>query len=153
VSENIKKTITLDDLEKRHIESHYQPYFDWIRHVVSLSVAALTALISLQGSYLPIDPVLPILLAACWAALLSTILLGILALRTQYKTPLAAAQKIQNQRRAHGDFYAASQVKRGQFHKPPRYHYWVVRLMVLSFVFALSSLCIFAIANLLNSNA
>jgi len=147
------KIITLDDLEKRHIESHHQPYYDWIRHVVSLSVAALTALISLQGSYLPSSPKLPELLASCWVGLLATILLGILALRNQYNMPLAAARHLRKNREEYGDDYTVGLVKKRQYHRPPFYHRWAVRLMVLFFVFSLCSLCSFAILNLLGNKA
>lgn len=145
---NERKIVTLDDLERRGGEQHRKPYFDWIRHVVSLSTASLTALIALQGSYLPSHPRLPVLLAACWVALLTAILLGILALRAEYSVPLDMARKIRNLREAHGDEYATNYMRQNGFETPPWHHRWAVRLMMVAFVFAWSSLCLFAVLNL-----
>ena len=146
---NERKIVTLDDLERRGGEMHRQPYFDWIRHVVSLATAALTALIALQSSYLSSHPQLPILLAACWLALLVTILLGILVLRTEYITPLNSVNRLRALRAEHGDEYTKNYISKNSSVKPPWYHSWAVRLMVFSFVLSLVLLCIFAVINLL----
>lgn len=149
MNEPSRKIVTLDDLERRNINNHFDLYFDWIRQIVSLSVASLTALIALQGSYLPTHPELPILLAVCWAGLLSTILLGVAALRTQYSAYIRSTDRIRNLREKHGDAYAAKYLSKSGGTAPPWYHKWVVRLMVASFVLSLVSLCTFSIINLM----
>lgn len=153
MNEPSRKIITLDDLERRNINNHFNLYFDWIRQIVSLSVASLTALIALQGSYLPTHPELPILLAVCWAGLLSTILLGVLALRTQYSVYIRSADRIRTMREKHGDAYAAKYLSKIGITASPWYHKWVVRLMVASFVLSLVSLCTFSVINLLFKSA
>ena len=146
---NERKIVTLDDLERRGIAEHRKPYYDWLRQIVSLSTASLTALIALQGSYLPTHPKLPILLASCWLALLLAILLGIVALRSEYQTSLDSTNKIKKSRAKVGDSVTTNLVSRGTLSgTPPWYHRWAVRLMVAFFVFALSSLCAFAIVNI-----
>jgi len=100
---NDRKIVTLDDIERRHSLDSRRPYFDWIRQVVSLSTAALTALIALQGNYLPSNPQLPFLLVICWLALLLTIFLGIFALRAEYQTSLDAINELRISRAEIGD--------------------------------------------------
>jgi len=148
MTESARKIVTLDDLERRSIGEHVKPYYDWIRHIVSLSVGSLTALIALQGSYLPIHPQLSFLLALCWLALLMTILFGILSLRAEYNTPLASARRIRNMRVQHGDEYAVNYIKKNGGEVPHWHHKWAVRLMVMCFVLSLVSLCVFAVVNL-----
>ena len=153
MTEPDRKIVTLDDLERRSVGEHIRPYYDWIKHIVSLAIGSLTALIALQGSYLPSHPQLPILLALCWVALLITILLGILALRAEYNTPLASARRIRTMRAKHGDAYATNYIIKSGGEVPHWHHKWAVRLMVFSFVLAFSSLCVFAAVNLLVKNA
>lgn len=145
--------VTLDDLERRGVAAHVKPYYDWIRHIVSLSIASLTALIALQGSYLPNHPQVICFLALAWLALLSTILLGLVALRAEYTTPLASASRIRKMRVEHGDAYAANSITKGSSTLPHWSHKWSVRLMVGSFVVALCSLCVFAVVYLLAQHA
>lgn len=153
MTEPSRKIVTLDDLERRSVGEHIKPYYDWIRHIVSLSIGSLTALIALQGSYLPSHPQLPFLLALCWVALLATILLGILALRAEYSTPLASARRIRTLRAKHGDAYAANYITKNGGEVPHWHHKWAVRLMVAFFVLSLVSLCVFAVVNLIAKNA
>jgi hypothetical protein len=153
MNEPARKIVTLDDLERRSVGAHVKPYYDWIRHIVSLSIGSLTALIALQGSYLPSHPQLPVFLAICWVALLATILLGILALRAEYNTHLESARNLRALRVAHGDAYAANQVMKNGGTLPHWSHKWTVRLMVAFFILSLVSLCVFAVVNLLAKNA
>lgn len=148
-----RNIVTLDDLERRAINAHIKPYYDWIRHVVSLSIMSLTAQISLQGQYLPKHPQAIYFLAFGWLALLSTILLGVLALRAEYTTHLASADRIRKMRIGHGDACAANDIMAGTGTNPHWSHRWYVLIMVCSFVISLASLCIFAIVNLLANNA
>lgn len=143
-----RKMVTLDDIERRLIASHQKPYYDWLRHVVTLAVGSLTALVTLQGHYVPRNPELPIALALTWITLAMTIFLGIFALRAEYSLPLAAARDLQSMRATYGDNQTASLVMSGRSLKPSWHHRWAVRLMLSSFFVAVSSLCVFSIKNL-----
>jgi hypothetical protein len=143
-----RKIVTLDDIERRHVASHIEPYFNWIRHVVTLAAGALTVLVALQGHYVPRSPQLLVALAVCWVALVATIALGLWALRAQYISPLAAAGRLRTMRAALGDNETARRVSQGNGTPQPWHHKWAVRLMLVFFLVALSSLCVFAVANL-----
>ena len=143
-----RKIVTLDDIERRHVADHFEPYFNWIRHVVTLAAGTLTALVALQGHYGPRAPQLSMALAVCWLALVATIGLGLWALRAQYLSPLAAAARLRTMRVALGENETKRRVSQGFDASPPWHHKWTVRLMLLSFFVALSSLCAFAVANL-----
>ena len=148
MNDSARKSVTFEDVERRLVGAAFKPYFDWLRHVVTLAVAALTALVALQGHYVPQKPAVPYLLAVGWAALAMTILLGLVALRAEYATPLAAARKIRATRATHGDALAAGNLNRNSGTVPGPLHKWSVRLMVAHFVVALAAVCTFAIANL-----
>lgn len=146
---NDRKIVTLDDLERRGLQEHRKPYYDWIRQVVTLSTAALTALIALQANYLPSQSKAPFLLASSWLALLLTIILGMVALRTEYSSLLESAIRIRSSRQKFGDIETKSLILNGALAVVPHWHHrWAVRLMVLSFILALCSLCAFAIVNI-----
>jgi hypothetical protein len=139
----------LDRVQRRHISSHLTPYYTWIRHVIALSLAALTALISLQGSYLPSNPQLPIVLVICWAGLLSSALLGTFALAEEFRLPLKIANQVADNRAQIGDHETYRLVAAGRFYEPSWHHRWAVKRMTMSFVLALCSLFTFATINLL----
>lgn len=143
-----RKIVTLDDIESRHLTSHRELYFDWIRHLVTLSTAALTALLTLQGHYVPRNPVLPWCLEAAWIALLATLVLGLFALKEEQAGPLRAAIRIRKIRKEHGDAIAAKQVASGRGQAPPRSHHWAVLAIQILIPAGLALLCIFAIGNL-----
>lgn len=147
--ENENKIATLDDVERHHLAAHHRPYFDWIRHLVTLCIGTLTALVALQASYVPLHPQLLWALALCWAALTASIFLGILALRQEYASCLHARQSIKTSRATYGDDATKILMIAGQLQVvPPWHHVWAVRLMVASFFLALLSLCMFAISNI-----
>jgi hypothetical protein len=146
---NDRKIVTLDDIERRHLADHRKPYYDWLRHLVTLCIGTLTALVALQGHYVPLHPKLLWALALCWAALTATIFFGILALRAEYLLPLVAVQKIQISRATVGDDATAQLISRGGLQISPSWHHrWAVRLMLTLFFLALLSLCTFAISNI-----
>lgn len=149
MSESIKKIVSLDDIERRHIASHIDPYWQWIRLVVSLATGALTVLVSLQGHYVPKSPQLPWLLVLVWAALALSIATGLLALTWAHRGPLIAAYQLRRIRQQHGDVYAAAWVKRGLGRSPSALHRWSVRVMTASFLVGLFALCWFSAVNLL----
>ena len=149
MSESERKHVTLDDIERRLVREHGKPYYDWLRHVVTLAVAALTALVALQGHYVPKQPKIALLLAIGWAALVVTILAGLFALRSEYAMPLAAARNLHTMRTTLGDAATADQLSKRAVTLPHRFHRWSVCTMVTSFVASLFAICSFAIVNLL----
>lgn len=148
MNEPQRKLVTVEDIERRLVGEHRKPYFDWLRLVVTLALAALTTLVALQGHYVPQNPVAPYLLAVGWVALALTIVAGLFALRSEYATPLAAAREIRSARSALGDQAAAAEITRNPGTGPSPFHKWAVRAMVACFLTALGSICTFAIVNL-----
>lgn len=144
-----RKQVTLEDVERRLVEEHRKPYYDWLRHLITLAVAALTTLVALQGNYVPQSPRFRILLALGWATLAITIVSGLFALRSEYATPLAAVKNLRFMRAEMGDVAAAKHIRQNPGAMPNPFHKWAVRTMVCSFLIALTSVCAFAIGNLL----
>ncbi len=143
-----RKLVTLDDIERRHVANHIEPYFNWLRHVVTLAAGALTALVALQGHYVPRSPQLSVALAVCWVALAATIASGLFALRAEHLSPLAAAHRLRTMRAAIGDNATVRYLSQNNGVPQPWHHKWAVRIMLSCFLVALSSLCAFAVANL-----
>ena len=143
-----RKLVTPEDVERRLVAEHKKPYFDWLRHVVTLALAALTTLVALQGHYVPKQPHVPYLLAVGWVALAITIVAGLFALRSEYATPLTAAKKLRKIRATSGESAAAAHLQQSGGTLPHPLHKWAVRAMVASFLVALCSVCGFAVANL-----
>lgn len=143
-----RKQVTLEDIERRTLSSHLMPYYNWLRHVVTLALAALTSLVALQGHYVPSKPQYPMLLAIGWASLALTIVFGLWALRAEYATPLRSVRRLREMRAKHGDAYAAATLSSNSGTLPHPSHKWAVRGMVVSFLVALAAICAFAVANL-----
>src|SRR5689334_11564511 len=141
MDESSRKTVTFEDVERRLVGVHRKSYYDWLRHVVTLAVAALTTLVALQGHYVLQKAVVPILLAIGWGSLAVTIVLGLFALRSEYATPLMAARRNREMRQKLGDKAAATMLNRNSGILPNRLHKWAVRGMVTSFLLALASIC------------
>jgi hypothetical protein len=145
-----RKIVTLDDIERRHMAEHIGPYYEWIRHVVTLATGSLTVLVSLQGHYVPKLPVYPLLLVSAWASLAAAILFGLWALTNSYRTRIRMAQDIRDRRQKYGDAVTARQVSHGiAGEETPATHRWCVRLMTACFGVGLIALCGFSAANLL----
>lgn len=144
-----QETEGLNALVKRAADRHHKPYYDWIRNVITLSVAALTSLVALQQSYIPKEPKLIWMLALCWIALLCSILAGIYALRSEFMSHLDSIDALNRMRREKGEAVAVLEVqRRGLTAKPTRWHYLAVMVMQWSFVTALCALSLFAVSNL-----
>jgi hypothetical protein len=148
MDEPVRKAVTLDDIERRLLAEHGKPYYDWLRHLVTLALAALTTLVAVQGHYVPQQPKAAVLLAIGWACLAATIVAGLFALRSEYATPLAVARCIRTMRATMGDAATATQLTNKPGTLPNPYHKWAVRTMVGAFLFAQVSICTFAIVNL-----
>lgn len=130
--------------------NHLEPYWGWIRLVLSLATGALTLLVSLQGHYVPKQPLHPWLLVLGWALLVVSIVSGLWALRWSHLGPLVAARNLRRLRRKAGDTGAAAILMRGGGGAmPPASHRWSIWLMSSSFVAALFLLCAFSAVNLL----
>jgi hypothetical protein len=140
-----RKVVTLDDIERQLVSEHIRPHYDWIRHVVSLSTASLTLLVSLQSHYVPKAPKGIWLLALCWLLLASSVFSGLLALRGEDQTPLGAARALRQKRR--DEVAAAALIKNGAFAPSPILR-WARRVMFCSFSAGLASLAVFAVWNL-----
>lgn len=147
-----RKTVTLDDLERRHMANHLEPYWGWVRLVLSLATGALTLLVSLQGHYVPKQPVHPWLLVLAWVLLVLSVVAGLWALRWSHMGPLVAARNLRRLRRKAGDAGTVAVLERGGGGAmPPANHRWSIWLMSTSFVGALLLLCAFSAVNLLRS--
>ena len=145
-----RENVTLDDLERRHMGNHLEPYWSWNRLVLSLSTGALTVLVSLQGHYVPKVPLHPLLLVCAWALLVVSIAAGLWVLRWSYVGPLVAARNLRRLRHKAGDAGAIAILERGGGGaRPPANHRWAVWLMSASFLGALLLLCAFAGLNVL----
>jgi hypothetical protein len=149
MDESTRKIVTLDDIERRHIESHSDPYWQWIRLVVSLATGSLTVLMSLQGHYIPKAPLWPWLLVIAWAAHVLAIASGLLALTWAHRGPLMAEHRLRQMRQQHGDMAATAWVMSRHSTSAPAWHRWSVRVMSASFLLALFALCSFSAVNLL----
>lgn len=135
-------------LDKRDADAHHKPYFDWLRHVVTISLATLTALISLQGQYIPRSPRHIWTIQIAWVALALCILFGLFALRWEYQMHL---EKIANRRklvRELGEEKAAIELRKGIRTDPPKTHRMAAILMLLLLAVALAMLCVFGSANI-----
>jgi hypothetical protein len=142
------KVVTLDDIERRLVSEHLKPHYDWIRHVVSLSTASLTLLVSLQSHYVPKVPKGVWLVALCWLLLALAILCGLLALRGEDQTLLDAARDLRQKRVDFGDEATAAAVMRNSGFTPRPIYAWARRLMICSFSAGVVTLAIFAVWNL-----
>jgi len=141
--------VTVDDVIRRHMADHVAPYYEWIRHVVTLATGSLTVLVSLQGHYVPKAPALPWALATAWIALALTIGSGLVALRWQYQSRIRAAEHLHGLRSTHGELAAVAYLARGSATNASPLHKWSVRLMSCALGTALCALCLFSVVNLL----
>lgn len=141
-----KKTITVDDVIRRHIAAHSHSYYSWIRYVVTLATGSLTALISLQGQYLPISLEARWVLMIGLSAQIVTIIFGLLALREEYALPLRRAAEINDIKIKQGESAAIKIIVAGYGGIPSTLHYWCAQGMIFSF--AISMVClVFFVAN------
>lgn len=148
--EEPRKQVTLDDIERRHMAGAFAPYYEWLRHLVTLATGTLTVTVTLQGYYVPKAPLLPWALVGAWLCLVLSIGAGLFALRWQYRGPLKAAKSLRLLRARLGDAAAAVHVQQGRDTAPPSSHKWSVRVASTSFALALLALCLFSSWNLLH---
>jgi hypothetical protein len=149
MSDEPRKRVTVEDLIRRHIQQHEKPYYDWLRLIVTLSLALLTALITLQNHYLSEKPNWPVLLGLGWLGLGATIVLGLASLATQFNIRLKAAQDLLNKLQSEGETAAVDFVrKRSSGVSAGIGHKLCANFMLWSFALALLAIFGFAILNI-----
>jgi hypothetical protein len=144
-----RKLVTVDDVIRRHGIEHIAPYYAWIRHVVTLATGTLTALVALQGHYVPAGRALmPSALATAWCALALAIGFGLLALLEENKSHLRAANHLLRLRRNKGEEAAVAYLHNGFAQPVPKVHRYSVILMSVCFGLGLLAAVTFSIGNL-----
>jgi hypothetical protein len=143
-----RKQVTLDDIERRLIAEHFEPFHNWLRQLVSLSSAALTLLVGLQSHYIPQRPIALWLLRLCWGSLAIVVLAGVVSLRSEWQTPLDAAKALRKERDLLGDEETARRMVHNADHLPRRFSQIAVRCTFWFFVLSVVTLATFAILNL-----
>lgn len=119
-----------------------EKYYDWVKQMLSLSFAALTALVALQGNYKPNSDLPRYLLWATFSALAASVIASAIILRGdgQATRDLSRQMAEDSQRPSH---------TRSGMHlgSPPRYAKFAQKC--LPWILALSVLClsVFAITN------
>ena len=142
------QTDNIQNSDQGNVEAHRELYFNWIRQLITISGSALTALIALQGQYVPENASLLGCLGAALVSLLLALLCALYSLREEWSGPLRLAAKVRVAReRAAAVHGRAVPVGRIAVTPPPIHHRAVVATQVL-IVFAFALLCAFAIANL-----
>lgn len=143
-----RRTVTLDDIDRRLTQEHREPYYQWIKHLVNLSSGALTLLVSLQNTYLPKHPQGIFLLKGCWISLAIAILFGLLTLYGESQSCLDAANDLRRKRRTLGDERAALLLSQEDGYMPRRIFRLSYSATVLGFASATVLLVLFAVWNL-----
>jgi len=140
--------LQLTAMEKQLLDEHHTNYYQWMKHLVTLSSGGLTILVSLRSSYIPDSPIGLWLLSGCWLLLCLSLLSGLYALYGQAASPLEAASRLKASRKKIGDTktYAVAMYVGVSVAPHKMYHYAYVGAM-LFFGFALVFLSCFAIVN------
>jgi hypothetical protein len=121
-------------------------YFAWVRHMMLMATGELTALIALQGQFVPARPQLLWSLSVTWISLATALVLASVVLYGEYDVEERMLRETQ---------IAVNQIQAGsssQFVSPKR-PWWqkMARTMFpLSLAASLVFLCTFALANLGN---
>lgn len=140
-------TPILDRADSALAAAQHTAYYAWIKHVVSLSVAALTALVSLQSHYVPQEPALPGALAVSWVALLLAIAAGMKAMEGEHRTQIEAANQLREWRDTFGET-EAMRLATTRARRPRAIYRYCTAAMPVALLVGLASLLVFAVANL-----
>lgn len=143
-----RKEVTLEDIERRLIGFHREPFNNWLRQLVGLSSGALTLLVGLQSHYIPQHPKGLWLLRLCWGCLAIAVLAGVVALRGEWQTPLDAYSDLRWMRHTRGDAAAATDLMTNSGHAPRPVFHRAARATFLCFCVAVLALAAFAVWNL-----
>ena len=144
-----RKVVTLDDIERRYFASFKEKEDQWIRYLVSLTGAALTLLVSLQGFYVPANPQGIILLQICWVSLAVGLCAGVLFFYGEAYSQLEAAKSLQDGRDVLGDHGMADFLKKSNgLHFRKRVLFRLsAHFLVVCFLVGLVCLAWFAVIN------
>ncbi len=146
-----KTEVTIEDIIRRLSHDHIKPYYDWLRQLLGLSSGALTLLVALQRTYIPIHPLGLPLLQLCWGLLALTVLSTLTALYGESATLLGAANKLGRIYYQEGDEKAHLLLKEDNFVRPATIYVRARIVAVFCFAFAISFLALFAALNVCQS--
>ncbi len=140
-----------NDIEERRIrELQRVAFFAWVRFVVTLATSLLAVSVSFQKSYLPPNPVHPLLLRLSWCLFLLSILAGVFRAAGdfhEYQKHLDWTPPFRRHGMPSHPVVAATpplQPKIG----PNRFLFWSFYVMWSAFLGALVLLVIFAMENI-----
>jgi hypothetical protein len=115
-------------------------YFEWVRLMLSLCTASLTALVALQNNYIPSSPSALYLLWGSWVSLAGSILTAAISLRAEGLTLRGMSRAILEEHSQDSN----SRVISG---RPPRICVISSRALPWLLAMSLVLLCAFAICN------
>lgn len=139
----------MDDLERAHLAAYGTNVHEWHKTLLSLSSAALTLLVALQGSYIPKAPKSIWLLQVCWGSLALCVVVSLLLVWGKAQTRLEGANILRSKRVSDGDQSAFEMLqKTNGIYFAERPIFFVARqLQTFFFLVGFSFLSWFAIVN------
>lgn len=150
-----RKTVTIEELERRHYVAYSENLAAWHKHVTTLSSGGLTLLVSFQTNYIPQNPIAISLVQVCWVSLAVCICCGLLVIYGQAQSRLDAANNLREIRYVQGEEAAVNLVKTTNgLHFVERTIFSIARnLLPVTFLVALVSIVWFAVINVGAGNA
>ena len=150
-----RKTVTIEDIERRHYIAYSENLAAWHKHVTTLSSGGLTLLVSFQNNYIPQNPTAIVLVKICWVSLALCICCGLLVFYGQAQSRLDAANNLRAIRYKQGEEAAVDLVTRSNgLHFVERHIFRVARnLLPVTFLVALVSIVWFSVLNIGAGNA
>jgi len=136
------------ELTRRRFVEHMAPFHGWIRSIVNLSAGALTLLVGLQGQYVGPHSKGLWLLRLSWGILASTILTGVFALMSEWRTPLDAGMKLYKVLKDEGVESANRYLADNPIYSPRNSLRAAVPITFFLFCSSVVSIAVFAIWNL-----
>jgi hypothetical protein len=145
-----KKTVTIEDIERRHFIAYTENLSAWYKHVTTLASGGLTLLVSFQNNYIPTEPNSIYLVKLCWVSLALCICAGLLVHFGQAQSRLDAANNLRSIRINEGEEVAVKLVSETNgVHFIERHVFRLGRnLLPITFLSALVSIVWFAVLNL-----
>lgn len=146
-SSNQRKTVTVEDIIRRHTAEAFPAYFDWLKQLVTLSSLQLTVLLALADIPGDTSAAERLALLATWICLSTSVLTGVFACSWQYKGPLKSAQRLLDASLPGREDELRSLVTRFGS-APPLEHRLMAGTTVLMFCAANAFLCAYGIAKI-----
>jgi hypothetical protein len=140
--------LTIDDVIRRLTIEQTEKYYNWARHIVTLSGSALTLLVSLQKNYVPQKPDQIWILQLCWTLLAVSILSGSIVLYGEQQNVFDARKKLVHRRREVGDAALTIELSNGWNYTPRKIFHFFYNLMAAGFSLSLVCLAWFSSLNL-----